>query len=127
MSAIEYAGDVTLAIQVSDLERSIPWYQDVLGLEMLYKVDEIGWCEMATQTKGLQIGLSQVENASGSGGCTPTFGIVDIDSARAHLESKDVRFDGPTQEIEGLVKLATFYDPDGNAFMLAQSLQQGPC
>ena len=33
-----------------------------------------------------------------------------------------MRFDGETNEIEGMVKLATFYDPDGNSFMLAQSL-----
>jgi hypothetical protein len=48
--------------------------------------------------------------------------VADIDVARKHLESKDVRFDGDTYEIEGMVKLATFYDPDGNSFMLAQSL-----
>ncbi len=127
MSSIEYDGEVTLSMQVSDMEKSIQWYQHTLGLELLYKVDEIGWCEMATKTDGLRVGLSQVENAKGSAGCTPTFGILDIEAARASLESKDVRFDGPTQEIEGLVKLATFYDPDGNAFMLAQSLQSGPC
>ena len=125
MSSIKYAGDVTLAIQVSDIDKSIQWYQDVLGLSLLYKVDEIGWCEMATKTKGLQIGLSQVEGAKGSAGCVPTFGIVDIEAARSFLESKDVRFDGPTNEIEGLVKLATFFDPDNNPFMLAQSLQSG--
>jgi hypothetical protein len=33
-----------------------------------------------------------------------------------------VRFDGETREIEGMVRLATFYDPDGNTFMLAQRL-----
>ena len=125
MPAIEYAGDVTLAIQVSDIEKSIQWYQDVLGLSLLYKVEEIGWCEMATKTTGLQIGLSQVEGAKGSAGCVPTFGIVDIEAARTHLESKDVKFDGPTNEIEGMVKLATFFDPDNNPFMLAQSLQTG--
>jgi uncharacterized protein YciI len=29
-----------------------------------------------------------------------------------------VRFDGDTREIEGMVRLATFYDLDGNSFML---------
>ncbi|HED54181.1 MAG TPA: VOC family protein [Phycisphaerales bacterium] len=123
MPGIEYAGDVTIAIRVSDIERSIGWYQDTLGMELLYRVDEIGWCELATKTKDVQIGLSQVEDARGSAGCVPTFGVVDIDRARAFLESKEVRFDGPTQTIEGMVMLATFYDPDGNPFMLAQSLQ----
>ena len=33
-----------------------------------------------------------------------------------------MRFDGPTQEIPEMVKLATFYDPDGNKLMLYQDL-----
>ena len=53
----------------------------------------------------------------------PTFGVNDIDAARAHLESLDTRFDGDTYEIDGMVKLATFYDPDGNAWMLSQLLE----
>ena len=52
----------------------------------------------------------------------PTFTVKDIEAARAHLESLDTRFDGDTYEIDGMVKLATFYDPDGNAWMLAQRL-----
>ena len=43
--------------------------------------------------------------------------------ARTALEEKAVRFDGDTVVIPDMVKLATFYDPDGNAWMLAQSLQ----
>jgi hypothetical protein len=42
--------------------------------------------------------------------------------ARRHLEQHGVRFDGDTYEISGMVKLATFYDPDGNPFMLAEAL-----
>ena len=50
------------------------------------------------------------------------FGVVDIDVARAELEGKGVRFDGDTIELPGMVKLASFFDPDGNRYMLAQSL-----
>ncbi len=45
-----------------------------------------------------------------------------IDTARSRLESRDVTFDGDTLTIAGLVRLATFYDPDGNKLMLAQDL-----
>ncbi|HSD03011.1 MAG TPA: VOC family protein [Gaiellales bacterium] len=58
-------------------------------------------------------------------GATLTFGVADIDAARAHLEAHDVRFDGETSEVPGMVRLATFYDPDGNTFMLAQRLDGG--
>ena len=117
----EYNQNMVISIGVSDLDRAIEWYKDALGLELVYKLDQYGWCEMSTATKHVTIGLGQNEDLK-TGGATPTFGVQDIDAARKHLESKDVRFDGETYEIEGMVKLATFYDPDGNSFMLAQSL-----
>jgi hypothetical protein len=54
----------------------------------------------------------------------PTFGVKDLDTARKQLEAKKVRFDGPNIVHEGMVKLATFYDLDGNALMLYQDLQR---
>ena len=82
---IAFDPEITIAMHVSNLDRSIDWYTNVLGFAMLYKVDEIAWAE---------------------------------------FESHDVRFDGDTITIEGLVKLATFFDPDGNPLMLSQSLMQ---
>lgn len=120
-SALGFSGDVTCAVQVSDIEKSIAWYQDVLGFELIYHVKEIGWCEMASPVNRLQLGLSQVEKPNVKG-VTLTWGVNDIEAARKKLEQSDVRFDGPTQEIPDMVKLATFYDPDGNNYMLNESL-----
>jgi len=119
-----YDGTVVVSIDVSDLKKAIAWYQDVLGLELSYVMEDIGWCEMKTATPKLTLGLSQREEVK-VGDTTPTFGVSDIEQARTHLESHKVRFAGPTQTVAGMVKLATFYDPDGNSFMLAQTLQQG--
>jgi predicted enzyme related to lactoylglutathione lyase len=78
---------------------------------------------MSTNVPGLTLGISQVETgAGGPGGATLTFAVEDIAASRGALETQGVRFDGPTQEIPGMVKLATFFDPDGNAFMFSQSL-----
>ena len=117
----DYRENLVISVGVSDLEKAIEWYNDVLGLELVYKLDQHGWCEMATATKHVTIGLGQTEELK-PGSTTPTFGVMDIDAARKHLESKDVRFDGETYEIDGMVKLCMFYDPDGNSYMLAQSL-----
>jgi len=117
----DYSENITISVGVSDLEKAIEWYGDVLGLELVYKLDQHGWCEMATATKHVTIGLGQTEELK-PGSTTPTFGVMDIGAAREHLESKDVRFDGDTYEIEGMVKLCMFYDPDGNSYMLAESL-----
>jgi catechol 2,3-dioxygenase-like lactoylglutathione lyase family enzyme len=124
MSNLNYNGGLTCSLRCTDMKRSIQWYQDVLGFQLLYQVDEIGWCELASCVARVNVGLSQVEKAGGQGGATLTFGVNDIDSARKILEGRKVRFDGPTQIIEGMVKLATFFDPDDNALMLYQDLQK---
>ena len=123
-SPLRYNGGLTASISVTDLKRSIAWYQDLLGFKLLYQLDEMGWCELATEVPKVNVGLSQVEQAGGKGGATLTFGVMDIDASRKLLDGKKVRFDGPTQTIEGMVKLATFFDPDGNALMFFQDLQK---
>lgn len=122
-SSLGYDGGLTCALNVTDLGKSIKWYTEVLGFKLLYQMDEMGWCELASCVERVNVGLSQVEEAGGKGGATLTFGVTDIDAARKELEANDVRFDGPTQTIESMVKLSTFYDPDGNALMLYQDLQ----
>jgi CreA protein len=117
----DYSENITISVSVSDLDKAIDWYGEVLGLELVYRLEQHGWCEMATATRGVTIGLGQTEELK-PGSTTPTFGVLDIDASRKHLESKEVRFDGDTYEIEGMVKLCMFYDPDGNSYMLAQSL-----
>lgn len=120
-SPLNFDGGLTLAFEVKDRKKAASWYQEMLGFTLLYDVAEIGWCELATEVKGVNIGLSEVE-APKKGGPVPTFGVADIDKARAMLEAKKVRFDGPTNTIPGMVKLATFFDLDGNALMLYQGL-----
>jgi predicted enzyme related to lactoylglutathione lyase len=121
--SIGYNGGLTIALQVADLAKAIDFYQNVVGFKLQYKVDEIGWCELTTSVPRVNIGLSQVEKPK-PGGQTPTFGVNDIAHARRQLEKKGARFDGETREIEGMVKLATFYDLDGNPLMLYQSLSE---
>jgi len=121
----DWKAELTCAVSCRDLDKSIRWYEDVLGFKVIYRLDDMGWCEIQTCVPGVSIGLSQVETPATGGGATLTFGVKDIDAARAALEAKDVRFDGPTREIEGMVKLATFFDPDDNALMLAQGLAEG--
>lgn len=117
-----YNGGLTAALHVADLDKAIAWYRDVLGFEFLYRVDEIAWAELRSPVAKVNLGLGQVEKPETKGGATLTWGVADVDRTRALLEKKDVRFDGPTMTIDGMVKLATFFDPDGNRHMLYQSL-----
>jgi predicted enzyme related to lactoylglutathione lyase len=121
--ALDFVQEVTASMGVTDLDRSIGWYQQVLGCTLLYRVDEIGWCEMSTHMPGVNVGLSQNQEVKQGGGATNVWSVTDIEAAKAHLDTHGVKQDGEVQHIPDLVKLLTFYDPDGNAMMLAQSLQ----
>ena len=122
--AIGYDGGLTCSMGVSDLDRSIAWYRDVLGFTLLYRVDAIAWCELSTSVARVNLGLGVREQAGGGGGATLTLGVVDIDAAKAELDGHDVRQDGPVRDIPGMVRLLTFYDPDDNALMFYQDLAQ---
>ncbi|WP_114954585.1 VOC family protein [Sphingosinicella terrae] len=123
--AIDYDGGLTCALSVRSLDASIPWYRDVLGFELLYRRDDIAWCEFGTGVARVNVGLSEVEQPGGPGGATLTFGVSDIEAAKAELDRHGVRQDGGVQEVPDMVRLLTFYDPDGNALMFYQDLQQG--
>jgi CreA protein len=119
----EYDGRLVISVNVSDFDRAIDWYRDMLGFELVYKLDEYGWCEVASPVTGVTVGLGQREEPQVTGN-TPTWTVKDIAAARSYLESNGVRFDGETQQVGDMVKLATFYDPDGNPWMLAESTRR---
>lgn len=120
--ALEYDGGLTLSLPVADLDKAIGWYRDTLGFELLYRMDDIGWCEMASPVAKVNVGLSVVEQPD-RGGITPTFGVKDIGAAKAYLEERGVRIDGEVITIEDMVHLLTFYDPDDNALMFYEALE----
>ena len=121
-SSNNYDGALTLAMPVKNLDSAQDWYAKVLGFTLLYRVDDIGWCELQTSVENVNIGLSQVEDPQ-PGGATPTFGVIDIEVARDQLVAAEVRMDGDIITYPGMVRLLTFYDPDGNSLMFAQSLE----
>jgi catechol 2,3-dioxygenase-like lactoylglutathione lyase family enzyme len=111
-------------LRVTDLARALDWYTDVLGFSIVHHVPENGWAELQTPVRDVRVGLTEVESMPPpGGGAVLTFNVRDIDRARGCLESRrDIQFDGDTCTIEGWVRLATLYDPDGNVLMLAESL-----
>lgn len=119
---LKFIPQLTCSISVSDYAASVKWYSEKLGFKFLYETPEIGWSELETIIPGVSIGLSQVEAVTPHGSVVLTFGVEDLQHARTQLEMHGVRFDGETQVIPGLVKLATFFDPDGNPLMLSESL-----
>lgn len=121
MATVKLNDQLTLSISVTDRARSSEWYCTHLGFEEMVSIDEAGWTELKTTVPGVTLGLGDTDKAS-PGNCVPVFGVSDINEARSSLEKQSVEFDGDTITMEGMVSIATFYDPDGNAMMLAEDL-----
>jgi predicted enzyme related to lactoylglutathione lyase len=121
---LDYDGGLHCDLRVADVGRAIDWYQDVLGFSVIHHVAEAGWAELQSPVANVRIGLTAVEELPPpGGGAVLTFGVHDVDVARAKLEaSGDVRFDGETCTIPGWVRIATLYDPDGNTLMLYEDV-----
>jgi CreA protein len=124
MPKFAFDGDLTLSLGVKDRKAAQDWYGRHLGFELMYDAPEIGWCEMRSPVARVSVGFADAETVT-PGGPVPVLGVTDIAAARKELEAAGVAFDGETQHIEGLVKLATFHDPDGHAWMLSQNLNAG--
>lgn len=118
-----YDGVTTCAVGVTDFDAAIKWYQEVLGFELIFRLDDQGWAELKTPTPNLHLGLSAKEKVEVGGGAIVTFGVHDIDHARNQLEAHKTKMEDMV-EVPGMVKLFSFFDPDGNALMMAQDLMR---
>jgi predicted enzyme related to lactoylglutathione lyase len=115
-------GNLICAVNVSNLEASAAWYERVLGFRRLFFSAKYNWCELTAGIGAVTIGLAEAKPLKPDGGALLIFGTTDLDATRGRLEVDGVRFDGPTQVIHHVAKLAGFFDPDGNRLMLRESL-----
>lgn len=123
MNDLGYLGKLVCSIEAKDYRAAAAWYRDVLGFEIAWENAEMGMCFVKTPVEGVHLDISQTETPETRGGATLVWHVKDIASARAQIESKGVKFDGPTREFGGMVKLATFFDLDGNKLMFYENIQ----
>lgn len=121
MPTISINSTITIALSVTDRAASAAWYKEHLGFEQIFSADEAGWTELSTNTPGVTLGLGDAEEVK-AGNTMPVFGVDNFDKSRAALEKSGVKFDGDTIEVEGMVKVAAFFDPDNNGLMIAEDL-----
>lgn len=113
---------LTCEIQVPSLDEALRWWTEVIGFNELFRADEFGWAEIQSPVSGVTFGMNAGGALKPGSGATLVLGVEDIEAARSELQSKGVAFEGDTVEVPGMVKLATFHDPFGNRFTLAQSI-----
>jgi catechol 2,3-dioxygenase-like lactoylglutathione lyase family enzyme len=114
------SGNVT--VYVSDMDRSIRFYTDTLGLRLAYRFGN-HWAAVELG-KGLTIGLHPASSEMpagrrGSMALGLELGETSIEEAISRLSSKGVRFQGPVNESKA-GKFVSFEDPDGTLIYLAE-------
>jgi catechol 2,3-dioxygenase-like lactoylglutathione lyase family enzyme len=107
---------------VSDLDRSIRFFSDVLGLSLSSRDDVARFLIDGVLFE--LVPTSDLSQLSGSGNGRLTFEVPDIRAAVQKLESKGVLVRPAHQVSNGF--LAAFNDPDGNEFALWQYLRHPP-
>ena len=107
-----------ISVPVSDMERSVAWYRDTLGVP---QTGEGGFPEFKL---GDNVFLYLIDPKAIDGGkfTTPhgspiALRVADVAETRKELEARGIEFVGETYDT-GVCHMAPFADPDGNRFML---------
>jgi predicted enzyme related to lactoylglutathione lyase len=107
---------------VKDFEEAKKFYSHTLGLKKILEIQ--GWAEFSHAEGEASIGLATNPQAGKEPGATIVLRVDDIERERKRLLASGVQFEGPIEEIPGMVKLAAFRDPSGNRLQLCQVLMK---
>lgn len=114
---------------VSDMQRSIEFYRDRLGIPLKFQSPD--WTEFLTGTTTLALhggGVVQENRKDQSkyaGTCSIGFNVEDVERTYQELQTKGVKFVMPPTQREGEgIKLAVCTDPDGLPISFAQMIAQ---
>ena len=123
--------DYTMIV-VSDMQRSVEFYRDKLGIPLKFQSPE--WTEFATGATTLALhgggvpsqGPPAGDPSKVAGACSIGFNVDDVDKTYEELKTKGIRFVMPPAQREGEgIKLAVAIDPDGLPISFAQLVGQG--
>ena len=109
---------------VSDMQRSVPFYRDVVGLPL--KFESPGWTEFATSGATLALHLSPGPHSGhgdpeelGAGRCRPGLSVPDLDEFHARMVEHAVPCAQEPKVTFG-VRVAQYLDPDGLCFSVGE-------
>jgi len=108
-------------INVSDMEQSLTFYRDLLGLTLKFQSPE--WTEFQTGATTLALhraapsidgAASEHRGAPRAGTCSIGFAVDDLQKTYEDLQARGVQFFvPPTRQENAGVRLAVCTDPDG--------------
>ncbi len=121
--------DYTMIV-VSDMDRSVEFYRDKLGIPLRFQSPE--WTEFETGATTLALhggGVARQGRPEGdpskiAGSCSIGFNVADVDKAYEELQAKGITFVmPPTHRENEPIKLAVAIDPDGLPISFAQLIE----
>jgi len=105
-----------ITMRVSDLKKSVSFFQDVLGLQKMGEWPTYAIFNIA----GVSFGLEPKTKME------ICFHVDNVDNAYQNLKDKGVKFVTEPKDQPWGVRDATFFDPDGNTFII-ESFQCKVC
>lgn len=106
---------------VSDLKRSIEFFESTLGLELTLRAEEHDYASLAAGPVSLGLAVAGPDHTELVGGHTGIgFAVEDLEACYRRLVERGVSFPmAPSRQAWGGF-LALMADPDGNVFYLDQ-------
>jgi methylmalonyl-CoA/ethylmalonyl-CoA epimerase len=107
-----------IGITVTDVQRAVTFYRDVLGLRFLFQVPNMGFFDCG----GIRLMLSGSETSGETHSSILYYKVADIAQAFQSLQERGVTFDREPQVIARMpdhdLWMAFFRDPDRNVLAL---------
>jgi catechol 2,3-dioxygenase-like lactoylglutathione lyase family enzyme/DNA-binding CsgD family transcriptional regulator len=113
-----------VAMSVKEIERSVAFYRDVLGLPHLFTAGQLAFFDC----DGTRLFIDALPEAQGNGNSCIYFTVADIHGAQKELSARGAPFEGAPHMIhrhdDGTEEWMTFFrDPDGNMLSLMSSVK----
>jgi catechol 2,3-dioxygenase-like lactoylglutathione lyase family enzyme len=113
-----------IALSVKDIERSVGFYRDVLGLPHLFTAGQLAFFDCG----GVRLFLDALPEAQGQGNSCIYFRVENIHGVQERLTAQGVAFEGAPHMIhrheDGTEEWMTFFrDPDGNMLSLMSAVK----
>jgi catechol 2,3-dioxygenase-like lactoylglutathione lyase family enzyme len=111
-------------LRVRDWNAAVAWYRDVLGLELLMRVDADAFALFAAGPARLALKGSE-PGSSVPGGTLLAFEVDDLQAWLGRLAEHGVRLDGPMKSSPEGYRRARFRDPEGHELSLFEWCSSG--
>lgn len=108
-------GQVMTLLFVSDVDRAVAWYRDVLGMALRARHGDFATLEAGGAVLGLH-GGAPAGGAPREGGTMPVLRVAEYAAAKADLEARGCAFTFENQT--PAARFGTFHDPDGNPLQI---------